>query len=488
MKQLAKGLIGVAIIANSMFALANSNDKKPDVITNKNTIYLSSFADILEPLMPAVVNVYTSKYNKQPGNKSGSFKDLLPFGHFNNFLEQFNIPFSFDEFYSSPRAYSLGSGFIIDENGYIVTNHHVIEGSDEIHIKLMDGQELPAKIIGTDPKTDLALLKIESDKNLPFVQFGNANNSRVGDIVIAIGNPLGFGGTVTTGIISSKGRDLAVSQDELVDDFLQTDAAINIGSSGGPLFDINGLVIGVNTSIPAVGDGTNIGIGFAIPSETAQDIITQLKERGKINRGRLDIMIQEITDELAEAFGLDSSYGVLVTSVKQGGVGNKAGLQRGDLIIEYNGKKVLNSRKLRLFVADTHVDSDVEIAVMRGKEKLKLKATIIAAEEKETKIVEEQLESIEKSGVIFSSISTNISSGDKSNNNSSGVIITHINPDSGITDLKVGDLVVSIDQNSVKNIEQFSTEYDKIRSQNKKSAVLLIKRRDFTQFAVLPIK
>lgn len=345
--------------------------------TQKKVAQLTSFADIIEPLMPAVVNIYTAKYNDGGWrSKKGIAFELLPLERINEFCEQFNVPFSFDDLYSKSRATALGAGLIIDKAGLIVTNHHVVANSDEIHIRLSDNSEIPASIIGSDPQTDLALLKIESNEKFPFVTFGNSTKTRVGDIVIAIGNPLGFGGTVTTGIISSKRRDLGTDIDELVDDFIQTDAAINTGNSGGPLFNIKGEVIGVNSAILDVGRGTNMGIGFAIPSNTVKDIIEQLKANGKINRGRLGITIQEITKEIADARGLSRSGGVSVVGVKPGGSGDKAGLLHGDLITHFNGQEILNSRKLQLFVAETHVGESAKLTVLRQGETLELTADI----------------------------------------------------------------------------------------------------------------
>jgi serine protease Do len=324
------------------------------------------------------------------------------------------MPFAFD-LYPNLQAMSLGSGFIIEETGLIVTNYHVIAGSDEIHVKLSDNTELPAVIIGRDPQTDLALIKINSTKKLPFVSFGNSNEARVGDVVIAIGNSLGFGGTVTTGIISSKGRDLGSGMDELVDDFIQTDAAINTGNSGGPLFNIEGKVIGINTSIPAVSGGTNVGIGFAIPSNKAQNIVDQLKKNGKISRGKLDIAIQENTKELSEALNIDKDYGVLVVDVKIGGSGDKAGLKRGDLIIGFNEKEVINSRKLQLFVAETKIGEEVKLTIIRNGKTLDLKAQISEVTDDEEDLEEDEnnfspknintKNLLEKSGVVFTNVS-----------------------------------------------------------------------------------
>lgn len=450
--------------------------------------HITSFADVVEPLMPTVVNIYTVKYNEQINQKGTSLPEILPFEQFNNFFEQFNVPFSFDELYANPRAMALGSGFIVDKEGYIITNDHVVTGSDEIYIKLSDNTELPAKIVGTDPKTDLALLKIDTKKELPAAVFGDSTKSRVGDIVIAIGNPLGFGGTVTTGIVSSKGRDLGINQDELVDDFIQTDAAINTGNSGGPLFNMDGKVIGLNTSIPDAGGGTNIGIGFAIPSNTVQDIMKQLKEKGKISRGRLDISIQEVTKELADALSLSKTYGVLVTDVRSGGTGAKAGLKRGDLITEFNGKVVLNSRKLQLFVADSHIGEKVKLTVIRNNKTITLVAKIVEFDPQEDQESIEEETIIQKSGISFSNLSENIVSKFGLDEKNKGVVVVEISPQELNFDLRIGDLIMAINQQYISDIEQFDSVYDKMKNNNKKNAVLLVKRKEFTMFVALPIK
>jgi len=466
------------------------------VIASSKEPQIFSFADIVEPLMPAVVNIYTVKYNKKSLTKDSHLPELIPFEEFSDFFKQFNMPFAFD-LYSSPRALSLGSGFLIDETGLIVTNYHVIAGSDEINVKLSDNTEFPALVVGRDPQTDLALIKINSTTKLPFVSFGNSTEARVGDVVIAIGNSLGFGGTVTTGIISSKGRDLGSGMDELVDDFIQTDAAINTGNSGGPLFNKEGKVIGINTSIPAVAGGTNVGIGFAIPSSRAQNIVFELKKSGKISRGRLDIAIQENTKELSEALNLDKDYGVLVVDVKVGGSGDKAGLKRGDLIIEFNDKKVLNSRKLQLFVAETQVGDEITLKVIRDTKNIELKAIIAEViDDKEEKLeVNDKLSKninnqnlLEKSGVIFTNLTEDLKNRFNLNKNINGLFVVEIKSDDPNIKLRANDIVLAINQESVMNIDQFNLIYEKLKSSNKKNAILLVKRRDFSMFIVLPIK
>jgi serine protease Do len=484
-----KGFLLLTLITNC-FASLTWASSKPEV-------QVISFADIIEPLMPAVVNIYTIKYSKKRQSKGTPLPELIPFEEFKDFFKQFNMPFAFD-LYPNLQAMSLGSGFIIEETGLIVTNYHVIAGSDEIHVKLSDNTELPAVIIGRDPQTDLALIKINSTKKLPFVSFGNSNEARVGDVVIAIGNSLGFGGTVTTGIISSKGRDLGSGMDELVDDFIQTDAAINTGNSGGPLFNIEGKVIGINTSIPAVSGGTNVGIGFAIPSNKAQNIVDQLKKNGKISRGKLDIAIQENTKELSEALNIDKDYGVLVVDVKIGGSGDKAGLKRGDLIIGFNEKEVINSRKLQLFVAETKIGEEVKLTIIRNGKTLDLKAQISEVTDDEEDLEEDEnnfspknintKNLLEKSGVVFTNVSEDLKKRFSIDKTINGLFVVEIRTNDPAIQLRTGDIVLAINQEPVNDVGQFNSIYKQLKSDNKKNAILLVKRKDFSMFIPFPIK
>lgn len=478
MKILGKVLAYIIVLAHASSAHATT------------TAHITSFADIIEPLMPSVVNIYTVKYNEQTNPKVASLPEILPLDKFNSFFEQFNVPFSFDYISANPSTLSLGSGFIVDQDGYIMTNDHVVSGSDEIYIKLLDNTEVPAKIIGTDPKTDLALLKINIEKKLPAVEFADSSKVRVGDIAIAIGNPLGFGGTVTTGIISSKGRDLGLNQDELVDDFLQTDAAINTGNSGGPLYDIHGKVIGINTSIPDINGGTNIGIGFAIPSNTVIDIMKQLKEKGKISRGRLDVGVQEVTKELAEAMSLKETSGVLVVNVRTGGTGDKAGLKQGDLITKFNDQPILNSRKLQLFVAESHIGDKVKLTVLRNGKPVNLTAKITEpSESKKEQPANEKEATIEKAGIIFSNISPDLQEKLDMNENGAGIVVVGVAEQNSAIDLKIGDLIIAIDQKNIKNVDQFNQIYEKqLSDSGKNNVVLLVKRGNYTMFVAIPLQ
>lgn len=439
--------------------------------------YRQGFSKIVEPLMPAVVNIYTSV------KKPPSAANAHPFRHmqddpFAKFFEQFDFPFGFDDLYQDPKSNALGSGFIIDEAGHIVTNNHLVKGADEINVKLNDNKEYPAKLIGTDQKTDLALLKITSEKPLPFVKFGDSSQAKIGDWVIAIGNPFGLGGSVTAGIISSKGRDIGTYENGIVDDYIQTDAAINMGNSGGPMFNMDGEVIGVNTSIFS-NSGSNIGIGFAIPSSTVQNVVEILKKHGKVERGFLGVNIQEVSPQMAEAMNLKSEEGVLVVDINPKGAGAKAGLKPGDVIVELDSKQVKNSRKLQIMVADTPVGKSVTLTVMRSGKMLKLDCKLVPESSFDTpRSVQNQSfsagDSFELKGLVFS-------------NNSSGVIVSRIEKRAEWKMLKVGDVVISVNQQPVSNVKELEKIYNYAVSEDKKHIVLFVKRHNSKIFLALPI-
>lgn len=458
----------------------------------------AGFADIVEPLMPAVVNVYTAQYPKHKSKKASEAKRTphgFPFNQFNDLLDRLEVPFGIEEIYSNPKAVSLGSGFIIDETGYIVTNHHVIEDADEIYIKLSDNKEIQAKLIGSDGRTDLALLKVESKTPLPFVKFGSSGDARVGDWVIVIGNPFGLGGTVTAGIISSKSRD--ISDAGIVDDFIQTDAAINSGNSGGPMFNIRGEVIGVNKVIFSP-SGTNIGIGFAIPATTAQSIIGQLKEHGKVSRGFLSINIQEISPELAEGFGLpEDTEGVLVFDVEPGGSGEAAGLKPGDVITAFNGVSIKNSRKLQIAVAEALVNTDATIAVLRGGAGIDLTCRITDVDKKQqTAKVKEQWdkssagsESMEKHGIIFSTLSQGLAYKFGLKSSMQALVVSDVGEgEKHWKGLVRGDLIMAINQRSIATLDDFKKAYDEALRAKRKNIVMLVKRHNVTLFVALPLE
>ena len=333
------------------------------------------FADLAEKLLPAVVNISTTQTLKserapqapqqgQPPRRGPDIPQFPPGSPYEDFFKDF-----FDRQGRSPdapprRAQSLGSGFVIDSSGYVVTNNHVIADADEVTVLLHDDTELKATIIGRDEKTDLALLKVEAGKPLPAVNWGDSDQLRIGDWVMAIGNPFGLGGTVTAGIVSARGRQIGGAYD----DYIQTDASINRGNSGGPLFDMNGQVIGINTAIYSQSGGS-VGIGFAIPSTLAKNVVAQIRQFGKPKRGWLGVRIQNVNDELAEGLHLPSTKGALVANVTEGGPADKAGIKQGDVVLRFDSKEVTASRSLPRIVAETAISKKVQVVVWRqGKE------------------------------------------------------------------------------------------------------------------------
>jgi serine protease Do len=324
-----------------------------------------SFADLAEKVQPAVVNISTVTTVRIPG---GPFRHFFgpgegPFGDmFRRFFGE--IP---DR---ELKQQSLGSGFIVDKDGYIITNNHVVEGADEIKVKLADGREFHARVVGRDPKTDLALIKISSlFHDLPVLSLGDSDRIRVGDWVLAVGNPFGLEHTVTQGIISATGRVIGAGP---YDNFLQTDAPINPGNSGGPLVNLNGEVIGVNSAIIASGQG----IGFAIPSNMAKEVIAQLKDKGKVSRGWIGVTVQSITPEIAKAFGLKDAKGALVSDLTEGGPAASAGMKRGDIIVSFDGKDISEISDLSRTVAMTPVGKTVDASVLRAGKTVALRVKV----------------------------------------------------------------------------------------------------------------
>ena len=323
----------------------------------------TGFADLIEQVSPAVVHVAVSGVIKSSqGHPEFNFPPGSPF---EDFFEQFRNRQQPDEPQKS-RPLGIGSGFITSADGYVVTNYHVVKDADEIVVTMTNGKEYQAELKGSDSKTDLALLKLKKASGLPYVAWGDADNSRVGDWVLAIGNPFGLGGTATTGIISARGRDI---QSGPYDDYIQVDAAINRGNSGGPLFNLNGEVIGINTAIYSP-NGGSVGIGFSIPSNMAKNVINQLRDSGEVERAWIGVEIQMLSKELAEGFGRDNDHGALITSVVSGKPADKAGMLAGDIILSFDGEEIKKMRDLPRIVAQSGVRKKYKVAIWRnGKEK-----------------------------------------------------------------------------------------------------------------------
>ncbi len=381
------------------------------------------------------------------------------------------------------RANSLGSGFVIDPSGLVVTNNHVIEGADEITVIFTDGSKLKVtEVVGRDPKTDIALLRVKPKDPLPSVKFGDSNKMRVGDWVMAIGNPFGLGGTVTVGVISATRRDI---QSGLYDEFIQTDAAINRGNSGGPLFDMDGEVIGVNTAIISP-TGGSIGIGFAVPSNTASHVITQLQQFGETRRGWLGVRIQTVTDEIAESVGLNGAEGALVASVTEGGPAADAGLQVGDIILTFDGQGVGIMRQLPKIVAQTTIDKAVDVVVLRKGERKTFKIKVGRLEEAAEPPPEEAKP--EKSepaptprkksslGLTYSEMNDELRNLYRIDRSVSGVVITEIDPDGPAAEkeVKAGDVIVEVTHEKVQSPADIDARLEALRKLNRKNALLTL--------------
>ncbi len=423
-----------------------------------------SFADLIQKVKPAVVNVSTTTIVKIPGGPFKHFFSPGEGGDFGDFFQRFFGEVPDQEL----RQRSLGSGFIIDKEGYIITNNHVVENAEEISVKLADGREYKAKVIGRDPKTDLALIKISSlFKELPFLPLGDSDKMRVGDWVLAIGNPFGLEETVTQGIISATGRVIGSGP---YDNFLQTDAPINPGNSGGPLINLTGEVIGINSAIIQSGQG----IGFAIPSNMAKRIVPQLKEKGAVSRGWIGVSVQGVTPEIARALGLKGPQGVIVSDVVPGGPADAAGIKRGDVIVSFDGKEIKKVGDLPLLVAETPAGKKVDVKVIRDSKELTL--NIKVAEMPAGKIAAAgQQPSSEGLGLTVAGITPQIM-GELRLKDRSGVIVVDVRPGSPADDagLQVGDVIKEVNRAAVKDLSDYNSAIRK--SGRNKPLLLLVKR------------
>tara|TARA_B100000575_G_scaffold230797_1_gene191805 strand:- start:185 stop:1615 length:1431 start_codon:yes stop_codon:yes gene_type:complete len=444
-----------------------------------------TFADLAEKLSPSVVNISTTTVVKQKSREMPSFPPGSPF---EDFFKQFDKPGN-----KKRRAQSLGSGFIIDETGYIITNNHVIDNAEKIMVILFDDTSFEAKVVGKDPKTDVALLKIDPKKtNLKAVKFGDSNKLRVGDWVMAIGNPFGFGGTVTAGIVSARGRNLSGSYD----DYIQTDASINRGNSGGPLFDMKGNVVGINTAIFSQSGGS-VGIGFAVSSNLAKQVTDQLKQYGRTKRGWLGVLIQEITEEIAETLGMKTARGALVSSATQGGPAEKAGVKTGDVIIKFNDIEIKNMKELPKVVAGTNVGKSVPLVILRDGKELTLNVTLGELElaEKENLIGQTSKKNVkakeyDKLGFTAEELSEENKSKYKLKNIDVGVVITSVKNDSSAQQagLDVGMVIMRVGQIEVNSLDIIDNEIKNAVKQKRKALLLLVKVENGTRFVALELK
>jgi len=425
-----------------------------------------SFADLAEKLMPSVVNISTTQTIVTNVNPFPF--EFPPGSPFEDMFKEFSTP-------QKRKASALGSGFIIDAKGIVITNNHVIQGAEDILVTVNGEKEYEAKIIGADPLSDLAVLEIQSkDKFIP-VKFGDSDKARIGDWVLAIGNPFGFGGTVTSGIISARNRSIGLARYE---DYIQTDASINQGNSGGPLFDMNGDVIGINTAI--LGREGSIGIGFAIPSNSAKKVISQLIEFGETKRGWLGVRIQNVTKEIADIEKLDKPRGALVASVAKNSPSDKAGIKAGDIILEFNDILIKEMKELPKIVAQTEVGKTVEVKIWRnGKEltkKIKL-GRLETSEDFKAEKKEEADPNISEIKILKISVRV-LSAKDvkirKLPENTSGLVITNIQQDSPINYLKVNNIIVEAQKKKIKSVKNFEKIINSVLQSSEKTMLIAI--------------
>jgi len=415
-------------------------------------VALSSFANLAEKLMPSVVNIASTQIIKTTSNPFKNFQ-FPPGSPFEDMFKEFNRQIE-------RKATALGSGFIIDQKGIVVTNNHVIEGAEDIIVSVNGSTEYKAKVIGKDPYMDLAVLEIESDEKFVPVSFGDSSKARVGDWVIAIGNPFGFGGTVTSGIISSRNRDIGLTR---YDDFIQTDASINVGNSGGPLFNLDGEVIGINTAIIAPGQSGSIGIGFAIPSNPASNVISQLIEFGETKRGWLGVRIQEVTKEIADLENLKKPKGALVASVLENSPAAKAGIKAGDIILEFDGKSVDTMRTLPKLVAQTKVGKRVTLKIWRNQKLISKRVLLGRLESSREFKAENKSEpdtskytKVESLKIFIRDLKKEDISERNLPKNTTGVVVMKISEGSPLMFVSVNDVIVELQKKKVINSSQFS--------------------------------
>ena len=446
-----------------------------------------SFADLAEQISPSVVNITTSAVVAGPAGNGPMVPEGSPF---EDFFRDFMPPGAEEGPAQPRRSEALGSGFVISEDGYIVTNNHVIEGADEIEIEFFSGDRLKAELVGTDPKTDIALLKVTSDEPLPFVQFGNSDLMRVGDWVMAMGNPLGQGFSVSAGIVSARGRALSGTYD----DYIQTDAAINRGNSGGPLFNMDGQVIGVNTAILSP-NGGSIGIGFSMASNVVTKVVDQLREFGETRRGWLGVRIQDVTPDVAEAMGLAEAKGALITDVPDGPA-KDAGMLAGDVITTFDGKEIADVRDLTRQVADSPVGSAVPVVVLREGETTTLSVTLGRREEAEAAEVvpaaaepDAAPQALELLGLTLAPLTPETATELGLPDDAQGLAVTAVDVASEAygKGLREGDVITEAGQQPVATLADLEARLTEARDAGRKSLLLLVRRAGDPRFVALGV-
>lgn len=477
-------------------AAAAANDNKPlgtPGRTDRAGVAPPSFADLVDQVSPAVVNITTTSTVAAP---LGRGLQLPPGSPFSDLFREFGFPGMPDGPDGQPfggpmaeqRSTALGSGFVVSAEGLIVTNNHVIDGADEIEVEFFSGEKLPAKVVGKDDKTDIAVLKVQSDKPLPFVRFGDSDKARVGDWVLALGNPLGQGFSATTGIVSARNRALSGTYD----DFIQTDAAINRGNSGGPLFNMDGEVVGVNTAILSP-NGGSIGIGFSMASNVVSKVVDQLERYGETRRGWLGVKIQPVTPDIAESLGLPEAKGAMVTDVPTGPAAD-AGMKAGDVIVSFDGGEVKDPRDLVRRVADAPVGEAVKVTVIRDGKPVDLQVTLGRRELAEGKAASAdgkgEAGDTPALGMTVVPLTPELAAQLGVGRDAQGLVVQSVDPEGVAADkgLMPGDIITEAGQKPVATLEDLMERIAEAREAGRKSILLMVRRGGEPRFVALPVQ
>jgi serine protease Do len=493
-KLIAASVLAVAVATGGIAVNYAFNTQPANAQINVQTGAPSSFADLVEAVSPAVVSIRVraevpARQVQQRGGPGFQFEfPDLPEDHpLRRFFDQFEEPFGESprgERPNRPRQFmqAVGSGFIISDDGFIVTNNHVVEGASEVTVVMQDDTELAVDVIGLDPRTDLALLKVREERSdLPYVEFAE-EEARVGDWVVAVGNPFGLGGTVTAGIISARGRDINASA---YDDFLQIDAAVNRGNSGGPSFDVNGRVVGVNTAIFSPSGG-NVGIAFAIPAAVAQQVIADLQSDGVVTRGFLGVSLQDLNDDLAAGLGLENTNGALVTEPVEGAPAAAAGVLSGDVIVSVDGQPVRNGRELSRTISQRSPGTDVELGIIRGGEEIDLTVTLERLEDDQVaEAPSPDAEEAPEPETTASSIGIAL----VPNPDGDGLVVESIEPDSAAAERGIlrGDVILEANATAVNSVAEFEEALTTVRNDGRSAVPLKIEREGVVRFVGVPL-
>lgn len=471
-------LVSFVEVLRSSFAPSGNDVKSAVAVTSGEAVRGPvSFADLTEKVKPAVVNISTTKIIK-PGTRGGG---RSPFGDGSPFDRYFGGDEFFERFFGgSPRREykqrSLGSGFIISHDGYIFTNSHVVEQADKILVKISDGREYEAKVIGRDPKTDIALIKIKPSESLPVVEIGDSEKLRVGEWVIAIGNPFGLEQTVTAGIVSAKGRVIGAGP---YDNFIQTDASINPGNSGGPLFNMEGKVVGINTAIVAQGQG----IGFAIPIDMAKSILPDLKSKGKVTRGWLGISVQDVTEDIAKSMNMRERSGALISDVFKGDPADRAGIKPGDVVTEVNGKRIKDTHELLMKIAALRVGEKISLKILRDGQEKSFNIIVAERTDRAEMAAEKRPASGDDLGMVVQDITPEIAK--YLGIPRRGVIVVDVK-DGGLAEgvgIQQQDIILEVNKNKITNLNDYAREVS--RKKDKDRLLLLIKRGRSTFYVAI---